>query len=577
MDSALDNASIARLLGEIGDLLEIRGENPFKIRAYRNAADAVASSAERIAGFDLPRLLAIPGIGKDLAAKIMEIAATGSSRYREELLGNFPPTILDLLRLQGVGPKTVALLYQALGIGTLDALEEAARAGRLRELRGMGAKKEALILKALDERRRYAGRHLLADASDEAARLAGFLQERAPATEFVPVGSVRRGTETCGDIDVLAIGGSADIMNHVAAYDLVDRVLGKGETKTGVLLRDGIQADIRLVAPESRGAALLYFTGSKAHNIVLRDRALTAGLRLNEYGLFRIDGNERIAGESEASVYAALGLDEVPPELRENRGEIEAALARRLPRLVTLADIQGDLHAHTDATDGRDSIEEMATGARAAGLSYLAITDHSRSLAMTGGLDEQSTLTHARRIRAASRRLDGVSLLAGIECDILPDGRLDLAEDCLAELDLVIASVHSAFNQDESQMTERILRAMESPVVDIIGHPTGRLLLRREAYQVDIEQVIAAAARLGVMLEISSQVDRLDLSDVHARLARDRGVMLVINTDSHSDRGFGLLRWGVTVARRAWLEPRDVANTRPLEQFRALLRRNRPH
>jgi DNA polymerase (family 10) len=573
----LDNASIARVLGEIGDLLEIRGENTFKIRAYRNAAEAVASSAERIAELDLPRLLAIPGIGKDLAAKIMEIATTGSSRYREELLGDFPPTILDLLRLQGVGPKTVALLYQAFGIGSLDALEEAARAGRLRELRGMGVKKEALILKALDEHRRYEGRHLLADAADEAARLVDFLRQRVPSAEFVPVGSVRRGTETCGDVDILAIGGTSDVMDDLAAYDLVERVLAKGETKTSVLLRNGIQADLRLVAPESRGAALQYFTGSKAHNIALRDRALVAGLRLNEYGLFRTDGNERVAGESEASIYAALGLDEVPPELRESRGEIAAAQERRLPQLVTLADLQGDLHSHTDATDGRSTIEEMALGARAAGLSYLAITDHSRSLAMTGGLDEQATLAHARRIRAVSQRLEGISVLAGTECDILPDGRLDLAADCLAELDLVIASVHTAFNQDEAQMTERILRAMESPVVDIIGHPTGRLLLRREPYRVNIEQVIAAAAGLGVMLEISSQVDRLDLNDVHARLARDRGVMLIINTDSHSDRGFGMLRWGVTVARRAWLGPRDIANTRPLDQFRALLRRNRPH
>jgi DNA polymerase (family 10) len=571
----LDNTSIARVLSEIGDLLEIKGENTFKIRAYRNAADTIASSAERIAELDLARLQALPGIGKDLAGKIVEIATTGSSRYHQELLAEFPHTILELLRLQGVGPKTVALLYRALGIGTLDALEEAARAGRLRELRGMGEKKEALILRALDERRRYEGRHLLADAWDEAAKLVRFLHERARGTEFVPVGSVRRGTETCGDLDVLAIGGTPDLMDTLASYEPVERVLGKGDTKASVMLRGGIQADLRLVALESRGAALQYFTGSKAHNIALRDRAIARGLKLNEYGLYRADAGERVAGESEASIYAALGLDEVPPELRENRGEIEAAEAHRLPRLVALDDLRGDLHAHTDATDGRDTIDAMALGARDAGLSYLAITDHSQSLAMTGGLDERAALAHARKVRETSRRLDGISLLAGIECDILPDGRLDLAEDCLAELDLVIASVHSAFGQDEREMTERILRAMESPVVDIIGHPTGRLLLRREPYQVNVEQIIAAAARLGVMLEISSQVDRLDLNDAHARLARDRGVMLVVNTDSHSHRGFGMLRWGVTVARRAWLEPRDVANTRPLDAFKALLRRSR--
>jgi len=570
----LDNPSIARLLSEIGDLLEIKGENPFKIRAYRNAADAIGSSAERMADLDATRLLAMPGIGKDLAGKIAEIAATGSCRYHQDLLAEFPITILDLLRLQGVGPRTVALLYHALGIGSLDQLEEAARAGRLRGLRGMGAKKEALILKALDERRRYEGRHLLADASDAAARLVRHLQEGAPDTEFVPVGSVRRGAETCGDLDILAIGGGTELMDRLAAYELVERVLGQGETKSSVLLRGGLQADLRLVAHDCRGAALQYFTGSKAHNIALRDRALASGLKLNEYGLYGVDGGERVAGETEASIYAALGLDEVPPELRENRGEIEAARTGSLPQLITLEDLKGDVHAHTDATDGRDDIEAMALGARAAGLSYLAITDHSRSLAMTGGLDEREALAHAQRIREAGRRLDGITLLAGIECDILPDGRLDLAEDCLAALDIVIASVHSAFNQDETQMTERILRAMESPVVDILGHPTGRLLLRREPYPLNIEQIIGAAARLGVMLEISSQVDRLDLNDIQARLARDRGARLVISTDAHSRRGFGMLRWGVAVARRGWLEARDVANTRPVGQFTALLRRH---
>jgi DNA polymerase (family 10) len=351
-------------------------------------------------------------------------------------------------------------------------------------------------------------------------------------------------------------------------------VLGKGETKSSVLLRGGLQADLRLVAADSRGAALQYFTGSKAHNIALRDRAAASGLKLNEYGLYQVDTGARVAGETEASIYAALGLDEVPPELRENRGEIEAARTHTLPRLVTLEDLQGDVHAHTDATDGRDGIEAMALGARAAGLSYLAITDHSRSLAMTGGLDEREALAHARRIREVGRRLEGITLLAGIECDILPDGRLDLADDCLAALDVVIASVHSAFNQDERQMTERILRALESPVVDILGHPTGRLLLRREPYALNLDAIIDAARRHGVMLEISSQVDRLDLNDVQARLARDRGVRLVVSTDAHSHRGFGMLRWGIAVARRAWLEAGDIANTRPVGEFQALLRRN---
>ncbi|MBE3072483.1 MAG: DNA polymerase III, partial [Acidobacteria bacterium] len=366
----MDNLEIARILAEIGDLIEIKGENPFKIRAYRNAADAITSSAERIAGLDAAGLLAIPGIGKDLAAKITEIATTGSSRYHQELLTEFPPTILDLLRLQGVGPKTVSLLWHALGIGTLDDLEQAARAGRLRGLRGMGEKKEALILKALDERKRYAGRHLLADVADESARVIGHLRGQAAATDFIPVGSLRRGSETCGDLDILAIGGDAALMDQLVAYPLVERVLARGDTKSSVLLRDGLQTDLRLVAPECRGAALQYFTGSRAHNIALRDRALARGLRLNEYGLYRVDDGVRLAGASEASVYATLELAEVPPELRENRGEIEAAAGPGLPRLMTLADLKGDLHAHTDATDGRDTIEAMAAGAQAAGLSY---------------------------------------------------------------------------------------------------------------------------------------------------------------------------------------------------------------
>ncbi len=575
----MDNFGIARILREIADLLEIKNDNPFKIRAYRNGADIVANHPHALAQLDAPALREIPGIGKDLAARIREIADTGGAEFHRELVAEFPPTVLDLLHLQGVGPKTVATLYRELDVRTLDDLERAAGDGRIRALRGMGVKKEALILKALEEHKRHAGRHLLPDAHEAAAALVAFLRARAPQAEILPVGSVRRGCDTCGDLDILASGADAALMDDFVGYPLVERVLGRGETKSSVLLSGsqggGFQADLRLVPRESRGAAMQYFTGSKAHNIILRDRAIGLGLKLNEYGLFTTADNTRIAGADEEEIYRALGLDWTPPELREARGEVEAAAAHALPRLLDRADLRGDLHTHSTATDGKDDVPAMAEAARGAGLEYIAITDHSRALAMANGLDETRALDHAERIRAADRASSPVRLLAGIECDIKADGSLDLADECLAALDLVVASVHSAFNQDRQQMTDRLLRALDNPQVDILGHPTGRLILRRDPYPFDVEAVVDAAARHGVALEINCQIDRLDLNDVHARFARDRGVALVISSDAHSRHGFGVLRWGVLVARRAWLTPGDVLNTRPFDQFTAGLRRHR--
>ena len=570
----LENLAISRVFAEIGDLLEIKGENPFKIRAYRNAAETIAHSPERLADLSAEARLAIPGIGKDLAAKIAELLETGAIAYHQALLQEFPPTVLDLLHLQGVGPKTVALLYRELNIRTLDDLERAARDGRLRGLKGMGSKKETLILKALEERARFAGRRLIAEAHDTAAALVTALREHAPEAEISPVGSLRRGCETCGDLDILAAGAPPALMDAFTSYPLVERILARGDTKSSVLLWGGFQADLRLVPRESLGAALQYFTGSKAHNIALRDRAIQQGLKLNEYGLYRDDGTA-VAGASEAGIYEYLGLSVVPPELRENRGEIAAAERHELPRLITLQDLRGDLHMHTTATDGRADAEAMAIAARDAGLSYIAITDHSRALAMSNGLDERGALEHARRIRELNDRLEGITVLAGIECDIRPDGAMDLDDDCLAQLDIVIASVHSAFTQDESQMTDRILRALSCPWVDVLGHPTGRLILKRDGYRLNMERVIAAAAAAGVALEINSQIDRLDLDEHHARLARDRGVKLTIDSDAHSPAALGNTRWGVVIARRAWLTPEDVLNTLPVEQFRAALRRTR--
>jgi len=571
----MENAAIARIFSEIADLLEIKNENAFKIRAYRNASETIAHSTGRLASCSDAELRAMPGIGKDLAAKIREVAETGEVKYHRELLEEFPPTILDLLHLQGVGPKTVALLYTELGVKTIEELETACKDGRVRAVKGLGLKKEQLILRACAERSRNAGRHLLPEASETAALLVEYLRTACPTVVFDCVGSIRRGAETSGDIDILATGTDPNVMPMFTTYTLVERVLGQGDTKSSVGLVGGIQADLRLVPEESRGAAMQYFTGSKAPNIAVRDRAIQRGFKLNEYGLFRVEDATRVAGRTEGEIYEALGLDEIPPELREGRGELEAAQERTLPQLVTLADIQGDIHSHTTETDGREDIATMAAAAREAGLKYLAITDHSKSLAMANGLDERRAMEHARRIREIGSRLDGITLLAGIECDIRSDGTMDLADDCLAELDVVVASIHSAFNLEERAMTDRMLRAIANPHVDIIGHPTGRRLLSREPYRLDVNSIFAAAAEAGVALEINCQIDRLDLSDINARAARDRGVAIVISTDAHSRGAFRHLRWGVQMARRAWLTKEDVLNTGSVDEFTARLRRNR--
>ena len=573
----MDNFSIARIFREIADLLELKGENPFKVRAYRTAADSVSDCPDAVASLTPEGRATLPGFGKDLAKKLTELVETGALAYHRELLAEFPSSILDILKLQGVGPKTASLLYRELHIGSLDELESAARAGRLRQVKGMGAKKEAQIMQAIEEQRQARGRRLMAEAQDTAAVLVSHLRAAAPDAEILPVGSLRRGCDTCGDLDILAAGADAALMELFIRHPLVERVLARGETKSSVLLRGGFQADLRVVPKESAGAAMQYFTGSKAHNIALRDRALQRGYKLNEYGLFDNATGLAAAGADERGVYEVLGLAWVPPELRENRGELAAAETGQIPILVDLADIRGDLHMHTTRSDGRADLESMAQAARALGREYIAITEHSQSLAMAGGLDEQGALDHARTVRALNGRIDGLTLLAGIECDILPDGRLDLAEDCLAQLDYVVASVHSAFGQDEAAMTDRLLRALACPWVDALGHPTGRILLRREGYGVRLEQVATEAARLGVALEINCQIDRLDLNDINARLARDRGAKLVISTDAHAPAALTWMRWGVNIARRAWLRPADILNTMPLDAMRATLRRARNH
>lgn len=571
----MENARVARILGEIADLLEIKGSNPFKIRAYRNAAQAVRDTAVRVAELDEPALRDIPGIGKDIAARIRELVLTGRSSYHEELVAAFPIGLLDLLQLQGVGPKTVAQLYETLGIASLDDLERAAHAGALVGIKGMGAKKAQALLRAIDERRQFSGRHLASLAARQADALVAHLQQAHPEATFDIVGSLRRGAETIGDLDILATGADGDVMASFTAAPQAERVLGHGDTKSSIKVAGGLQVDLRLVPTEARGAALQYFTGSKAHNIELRDRALKRGCRLNEYGLFTADGETRIASTTEAEIYAALDLPWIPPELRELRGEFEAAAAGRLPALVTRADLQGDLHCHTTESDGKDTLGAMVEDARRRGFAYLAITDHSQALAMANGLDETRVRAHAARIRALDAAYDDITLLAGIECDIRPDGTMDLDDACLAELDLVVASVHSALTQDAATMTARVLRALACPYVDVLGHPTGRMLLKRDASSLDVERVIDAAAEHGVALEINGQPYRRDLGDVPARLARDRGVRLALSSDAHGVNSFDNHGWAVLTARRAWVEAADVINCRQVDALRDGLRRHR--
>lgn len=572
--TALDNRAVARTLAEIADLLELKGDNPFKIRAYRNAADIVSHAAEQVSGLDEAALRAWNGIGKDLAGRIREIALTGDCTIRQELLTEFPATLLDVLRLQGVGPKTVAILFRELRIKSLADLAAAAKAGRIKAVKGMGAKKEQLILQAIEEQQRHAGRHLLSRATETAEAIVAYLKALAPNADIITVGSVRRGQETSGDLDILAAGADASLTAAFVQYPGVERVLGHGGGKASVLMRGGFQADLRIVKADQRGAARQYFTGSKAHNIVLRDRALARGWKLNEYGLFDAD-DRAIAAASEEEIYKALGMAYIAPELRENRGEIEAAETGTLPRLIEASDLRCDLHMHTTESDGRERLDTMAAAAHARGLEFIAITDHTQSLAMANGLDESRTLAHAENIRKFSKTLKGFTVLAGAEVDILSDGRLDLADDCLRQLDVVIVSLHSNLQQDEDETTRRLIRAIEHPSVDIVGHPTARWLLRREGARFRLEKVIDAAVANGVALEINSQPHRLDLCDSHARLARDRGAKLAINSDAHEIPALGYTRWGILTARRAWLTKEDVINTRPLKAFKAGLRRNR--
>jgi len=566
------NADIAAVFEEIADLLEIRGDNPFRIRAYRNAARTVGELGQDLAalvarGRDLPKL---PGIGADLAGKIAEIGRTGTCALLERLHRELPAAITELLRIPGLGPKRVKLLHDALKVDTVEALRRAAGAGRIRELPGFGEKTESRIREVLAARGAASQRLKLAVAAQYAAALETWLGRAPGARKVTVAGSCRRMRETVGDLDVLvaaAVGGP--VTERLLAYDEVKSVLARGETRSSVTLKSGLQVDLRVVPPESYGAALHYFTGSKAHNIAIRRLGQARGLKINEYGVFR--GTRRIAGDTEESVYRAVGLPYIEPELREDRGEIEAARRGELPRLLALADLQGDLHLHTRATDGHHSIREMVLAARAAGLSYIAVTEHSRRLTVARGLDPQRLLKQMDEIDRLNDTLSGVTVLKGIEVDVLEDGSLDLPDSVLKGLDLVVGAVHSAFTLPRRRQTERILRALDNRYFTLLAHPSGRLLGERDAMDADWLRIIRAARQRGCFLELNAQPDRLDLDDVHARMAREEGVLVAVNSDAHSTFDFAHLRYGVGQARRAWLEPKDVLNTRGLRDLRRLI------
>ncbi|MGP8092847.1 MAG: DNA polymerase/3'-5' exonuclease PolX [Candidatus Sulfotelmatobacter sp.] len=572
----MDNKGIANILYETADLLEIDGQDSFRIRSYRNAAQAIENHSEQIKDIiaDPKKVLAIPGIGKGMLNNLQELITDGKLTTQTDLLKKYHPSMLQLLKIQGLGPKTIALIWSAYKVSDVDGVEKLAREGKIRELPRMGEKHEAKLLKAIEDYHRISGRFLIDAAEAEAAKLTEYLKKFPGIDNITPAGSLRRGRETVGDLDILVTGkacateeGRQKAIAYVAKYPPLMDVIASGDNKISFRVRSGMQVDVRLLPPESFGAAMQYFTGSKAHNVALRQRALKMGYTLNEYSLADLKTEKPVAGKTEDEIYAKLALDYIPPEMRENLGEIDLAEKHALPKLITQEDLQGDVHMHTVETDGKNTIQEMAEAARARGYKYIAITDHSKNLAFANGLDDKRAVEHIHRIRETGKQIEGITIFAGIEVDILADGDLDLSDDVLAQMDIVIASVHSVFNQEPAKMTERLLKAVGNPNTSVIGHPTGRLLLRRDAYKFDMASVLAAAAKHKVAMELNSYPDRLDLNDVHLRQAKQQGVEIVISTDSHHTSHMEKIRYGILQARRAGLTKDDVLNTLPPQKF----------
>lgn len=573
----MDNQKIAAVFEEISNLMKIIQDDPkwtFKSAAYDRASRAIEGFPERLE--DLARdpqrkLTDIPGVGEDLAGKIKELVETGKCQYHEEQLKKVPQDLLNLLELQSVGPQKVRLFYKQLGIKSVDDLEAAAKAGKLRDLPGMKGKSEENILKAIEVYRRAAGRFRLDTAYEAAGELVAYLKKLKSVDQVEPAGSLRRGRETVGDLDLLVTGKNhAEIAEYIVKHPEVAQILAKGEDKVSVKLKNDLQVDARLLVSRSYGAAMQYFTGSKEHNVALRERAKKHGWKLSEYGLF--DGDKVLASRAEEEIYEKLGLAWIPPELRENMGEIEAAERGALPKLVELSDIKGDLQMHTTASDGKASVEEMAATAKKLGYQYILITDHSKAVTIANGLDEKRAVENIKRIHAARKKVSGIEIWAGAEVDILGDGSLDYPDSLLKQFDVALASVHSRMTMPSEEMTERLLKALQNPYVRILGHPTGRHILKRDPFQFDLERVFAAAKKQGVILELNGNPERLDLCDRHVKLAREKGMKIIISTDAHHPDHFAFMRYGVTTARRGWMEKKDILNTYSPQKLLASLR-----
>ena len=583
----MDNKEVSKILRETAQLLEIDGAIIGRYRSYEKVAELLDSLPERIEVLaqDDAKLKALPGVGEGMAEHIREILKTGDYSLRQKLLKKYPPTILHLLELQSLGPKKVALLWKKFKVATVEGVEKLAREGKLRELEGFGEKSEQNILKAADLFKRSSGRFLINAADEEAQKFSAYITTAGKAVESVtPAGSLRRGKETVGDLDLLVtmrpgLDKQIDVDTvaaHILRYPGIQQTLAHGENKVSMLLESGMQVDVRLLEKNSFGAALLYFTGSKEHNVALRGRANEMGWTLNEYALTTLKGGKVVARKTEEEIYSKLKLEYIEPELREMTGEMEAAEKGKLPKLLKLEDIRGDLQMHTTASDGRNTIEEMGAAAKKLGYEYIALTDHSQAVTVANGIDEKRTIEQIRKIRAAQERVPGIRLFAGIEVDILKDGSLDLDDDVLAQLDVVVASVHSYMNLESAEMTDRLLAAIENPYTQIIAHPTGRLVLRRDPFHYDMEKILEAAKKHDVAMECNAYPDRLDLKDVHLRMAKERGVKIVISTDSHTTTNLKYMKYGVETARRGWIEKKEVINTLPLDHFLAALR-PKPH
>ena len=567
------------MLSETADLMEISAEDSFRIRSYRTAAAAIEGHPEQLSAMlkdPAKKLTDIPGIGKGIAAVVAEIEERGSFERRDEILAKYPASLLELLSIQGLGPKSIRLLYDTYKVQSVDDLERVCREQKLRELPRMGAKLEEKVLRSIASYRQRAGRFLLSFAERAAEELVEYLSAVPGVEKITLAGSLRRAKETVGDLDLLVTGpGAADALEKFVVHPRAQEVLGKGPNKASIKFGlEGLHVDLRALATESYGAALLYFTGSKEHNIVLRSRAQKMGLTLNEYALARLEDESPVASATEEDIYGVLGLDWIPPELRENSGEIDAAAEHRLPKLVELSQMRGDLHMHTTESDGRATLAEMAEAARERGLEYIAITDHSKSLAMTNGLDEKRAVAFAHQVREMNQSEFGLRVFSGLECDIMRDGAMDLSNDALAELDWVVGSVHSYMNLEPAEMTDRLLRALECPSLRAMGHPTGRILLHRDAFPFDFEAVAAEAARRNVYLEINASPERLDLSATLIRTAKAKGCKFVISTDAHHPKHLANMGYGVRMARRGWLEAGDIVNTRSAEDFAKAIRRD---